>query len=137
MRRMFTLAASLAMPLASCATAQDVQPTEAAPAYEIVAENASISFPGTSIRGFRVGKDGSLLLDAGRKWYRAELWPPCDRDLRFEYQIGLVDPIGTTFDRFSRVIVDGRVCPVSKLDEIADPDADPDAASESAAPESP
>lgn len=122
MRGVLAACVGVAMGCFGVAWAEPPQTEKASP-YRVIAENASIAFAGTRVRGFRVGEDGSLLLDAGRRWYRAELWEPCRRDLRFEHKIALIDRPGDRFDRFSRVLVDGSVCPVERVDEIADPDA--------------
>ncbi|MBU6408308.1 MAG: hypothetical protein KGS44_14445 [Alphaproteobacteria bacterium] len=95
---------------------------EPAFAYTIIEEDARIPFGADEIDSFRVGRDGSLLLRAGPgDWYRAVVWAPCQRDLRFEQHIGVGDRVNTGFDRFSTVVVDGNRCPIQSLDRIEDP----------------
>lgn len=122
--RALIVAACLGLSLAGPAMAEEAKKNETPSPYRVLVEDAAIPFA-SQVRGFRVGEDGSLLLDAGRKWYRAELWPPCQRDLPWEHEIALVDR-ASRFDRFSSVVIDGEVCRVSRLDEIADPDAKPE-----------
>jgi hypothetical protein len=131
--------------LAAAAFADDA-PASTAPAeaseftYTVIEENARIPFGADEINSFRVGRDGSLLLRAGhREWYRAVLWAPCSRDLRFEQHIAFTDRSNQAFDRFSSVVVDGNRCPIQSLDRIEDPriaeraaDAAPQSAPEAA-----
>lgn len=107
----------LTLALPACATPADKTP----PTFVVLKKNASIPFSGSTIRGFQVAEDDSLILDAGSRWYRAILWSSCQRDLKFESAIGLASRPTDTFDRFSRVIVDGRTCPIQSLDEIENP----------------
>ena len=117
--RLVLLAVALATAVTACATA----PTEKAPPveYKVLKSDVSVPFAGSRIRGFQVAADDSLILDGGSRWYRATLWEPCQRDLKFESAIALVSAPTDTLDRFSRVIVDGNSCPLASLDEIEKP----------------
>jgi hypothetical protein len=107
----------LTLTLPACAT----QAAKTPQTYVVLKKDASIPFSGSTIRGFQVADDDSLILDAGSRWYRAILWSSCQRDLKFESAIGLASRPTDTFDRFSRVLVDGRSCPIQSLDEIENP----------------
>jgi hypothetical protein len=102
------------------AAAQEGAAQEQASPYTVVTENSRIPFV-SSVRGFRIGLDKSLILDGpAGKWYRVTLDRSCARDLPWEHAIAIRDRTGS-FDRFSTVIVDGRRCFVRAVDEIADP----------------
>jgi hypothetical protein len=90
-------------------------------AYVVLKSDASIPFANSTVRGFQVGDDDSLILEAGSRWYRAVVWSSCQRDLKWEHAIALVSTPLDTFDRFSRVLVDGRSCPVVSVDQIENP----------------
>lgn len=88
--------------------------------YTVIEADARIAFV-SSVHGFRVGADKTLILDGpGRRWYRVTLDRGCARDLPWEQAIALGDRTGS-FDRFSTVIVDGRRCFVRAVDQIEDP----------------
>ncbi len=76
----------------------------------------------TGLYSWRAGEDNSLLLEARHNdWYKATFKGYCP-PLRFETQIGVIaGPIGS-FDEFSKVLVDDRICYVDTLEHIADPD---------------
>ncbi|MDQ7019677.1 MAG: DUF6491 family protein [Robiginitomaculum sp.] len=76
----------------------------------------------TGLYSWRVGDDNSLLLEARHNdWYKATFKGYCP-PLKFEYQIGVIaDPMGS-FDEFSKVLVDDRICYVDTLEHIANPD---------------
>jgi hypothetical protein len=111
-----SFASAFALPASAHAAA-----AQAAPAYVVVKQDASIPFALRRVTGYRVGQDRSLILDAGHRWYRAELDSFCTRDLRWTHHIRLSPGGIGAFDRFSHVIVDGRRCLVQSVDEIADP----------------
>jgi Family of unknown function (DUF6491) len=124
----FILAAAVAVTALAtgCATEPDAA-AEAPVSYAVVDDDARIAFAST-IRNFRVGKDSprSLLIEAGNgKWYRVALQQYCARDLPWEHAVGIDTGPGSTFDRFSTVVVDGRRCQVKAIDEIVDPDDAP------------
>ena len=125
---LFAAAALTAFAVAApLATAQDDTPaqTEEADdtfAYTVIEENARIPFGPRRINSFRVGRDGSLLLRTGvNDWYRAELFAPCARDLRWENHIAIGDRSSSSVDRFSFAVVDGQRCQFHRLDKIEDP----------------
>jgi hypothetical protein len=66
-----------------------------------------------------------LLEGSNGRWYRATLSPPCQSSLPWEQKVAVKTDATSRFDRFSRVIVDGQVCSVRSLDEIADPEGTP------------
>ena len=91
-------------------------------AYTVTEENARIPFGPGQINSFRVGRDGSLLLRTGvSNWYRATLFQPCARDLRWEQEIAIGDQSHSSVDRFSFAIVDGQRCQFRTFDRISDP----------------
>ena len=101
-------------------------------AYTIIEPNASIPFGSTSVSGFRVGEDKSLLLDGpGGRWYRATLDAGCRSDLPYAQAIGFPETPFSRIDRFSWVVVDGQRCSFLTFDEIADPRSVEDAAPKS------
>ncbi len=121
--------AAAALALSGAAHAQDQTQTHAAaaqPAYAIEQADARLPFSSTAVRGYRVGEDGSLLLEANRnRWYRAELNAGCRSDLRWAFHIGLRAGGGAdTLDKFSSAVIDGRRCQFQSFDRIADPDAE-------------
>lgn len=95
--------------------------------FTVIEENARIPFGASRIRGFRVVDDDSVLFDAGRRWYRAELFGVCASDLRFEHALAFRTRGDGAIDRGTTLFVRGQRCPILKLDEIADPDAAPPA----------
>ena len=116
------LAACAVLGFAGAALAEDAPAEAPAFAYTVVEEDARIPFGADQIDSFRLGRDGSLLLRAGpNEWYRAVVWSPCRRDLRFEQHIAVGDRHSGSFDRFSTVVVDGNRCPIQSLDRIEDP----------------
>ena len=71
---------------------------------------------------YELGADrSSLIFHAGSNWYRATVWEPCQHDLRWENAIGVRSDPGGSLDRFGRVVVDGRSCPIRTLDRIERP----------------
>lgn len=114
-----------AVALAACATGEKA--AEAPPVtYTVVTADAAIPFASKSVRGFRVGSERSLLLEAnGGKWYRAILQSSCRSDLPWEEAIGIDAGVIDRLDKFGVVVVDGRRCQIETLDEIADPDGKP------------
>jgi hypothetical protein len=103
------------------AAPEDVKPADAPPLYKTLKEDVTIPFAGRTVRDYSVGEDGSLILRAGGKYYRAVLWRPCATDLKWEHKIALVSRPTDTLDRFSRVIVDGNACAIESIDEIEKP----------------
>lgn len=130
-------AALAALGFAGAAVAEETPAEAPAFAYTVIEEDARIPFGAREIDSFRLGRDGSLLLRVSpREWYRAVVWAPCQRDLRFEEHIGFGDRFSTSFDRFSTIVVDGNRCPIESLDRIEDPriaERAADAAAEEAA----
>ncbi|MBU6374207.1 MAG: hypothetical protein KJS97_15890 [Alphaproteobacteria bacterium] len=119
--RLVLLAAALAAAVSACATTTAPKEKAAAVEYKVIKTDVRVPFAGSTIRGFQVADDDSLILDGGSRWYRATLWEPCQRDLDFESVIALVSAPTDTLDRFSRVIVNGNSCPLVSLDQIEKP----------------
>ena len=123
MRILVTLAA-LSM-FCSVAAAEPAS-TEARPnpRFTVIEADASLAFSNHRISGFSVARDDSLILRAGpRQWYRATLWQPCARELRWAYErIALDTGPGGTLDRFSTVVLNGRRCPIQTIDRIERPE---------------
>lgn len=119
------IAATLALGLGACATADDAGKAAEAPvAYTVINDDASIAFASSSIRTFRPGAERTLLLETNNgRWYRATLQGNCKSEVRWRQAIAIAPGASDRFDRFSAVLVGGRRCQVSALDEIADPDA--------------
>jgi hypothetical protein len=77
---------------------------------------AEIPFAGMGgIQDWRADGDRALYIEGrNRQWYHAELLGPCI-GLNFEHSIGFVIEPMDTFDRFSAIVVDGRVCRLKSL----------------------
>lgn len=116
------LSAALAL-TAGVASAEQVGAVAAAPAYQVIEENASVPFAGNRIHGYEVSADGrSVIFRAGvNDYYRATVWSPCSSDLRFGHRIGFITDGGGRLDKWSRVLVNGNSCPIQTLDRIAPP----------------
>ncbi|MFZ4121536.1 MAG: DUF6491 family protein [Caulobacterales bacterium] len=107
------------------ATAAAAAPSAQAITYTVLEEDARIPFGASQVDSYRVGRDGSLILRVGvNRWYRATLYAPCARDLRWENDIALVSGGGgNSIDRFSYAVVDHNRCQFRTLDRIEDPRA--------------
>lgn len=71
-----------------------------------------VSFGG--IRSFRADRDDEVYIeDRSRNWYRAELYGPCF-GLPWALRIG-IDPRGSSFDRFSVLLVERERCQIRSL----------------------
>jgi len=117
------LSAALAL-TAGIAAAEPARTVAAAPAYQVIEENASIAFAGNRIHGYEVSDDGhAVIFRAGaNQYYRATVWSPCSSDLRFGHRIGFqTHNSGGRLDRWSYVVVNGNRCPIDTLDRIAPP----------------
>ena len=82
----------------------------------------AIPFVATNgVYSWRVGPDNSLLIEAHHNdWYKATFQGYCP-PLKLEQQVGIIaNPMGD-FDRFSKVIVDDRICFVDTLEHIKTP----------------
>lgn len=94
--------------------------TAAAPAVAedkgAASEQAEIPFAGMGgIRDWREDGNRALYIEGRNKqWYHAELFGPCI-GLNFAHSIGFVIEPNDQFDRFSGVVVDGRVCRLKSL----------------------
>lgn len=88
-------------------------------------EQASIPFATTSgIEGWRAIDDDTLYI-RGRfdEWYKADLFGPCF-GLEFDPTIGFVVRYGSSFDRSSSILVEGRECRLSSLVKVDGPPGD-------------
>jgi hypothetical protein len=114
---------ALALGVLAAPAFADTQKTEpAAPIYKVLKEDASIFAADRRVDDYYQGADNSLILRVGvKEWYRVEVWQPCKSDLRWENRIALKSNASGSFDRFSRVIVDGNTCAISRIDKIEDP----------------
>ena len=115
--------------LAAC-----VAPPAPQPPLQVVNPNASIPFVDfQGIKSWERRQDGSLVLEGRNgRFYHATFFSPCT-ELAFS---GTTIAINTgpldSADRFSSIIVNGRTCQFSTLDEVIDPNS-----KASAAPTSP
>jgi hypothetical protein len=129
----FVSATAAFVALGGAAFAEDQKPA-ATSTYVVLQENVDIPFARRNINGFSVGDDNSLILQVGAgRYYRATLSPPCGRDLKWEHKIAIDYDLSGRFDRFSKVIVDGRRCFVQSLDRIESPRLTKKKAAEAAA----
>jgi hypothetical protein len=95
----------------------------AAPAVAAEAPNeAKIAFANHGgIQNWRVVDRDTLYIEGrGDRWYKAELFAPAF-GLPFAHAIGFVTYPGGTFDRFSKVIVEGCSYPLRSLVEVDGP----------------
>lgn len=123
MRIMMMLAALST--LCTVATAEPVgAPPRPEPTFTVIEGDARLAFADHRISGFSVARDNSLILRAGAgRWYRATLWQPCGRELRWAYdRIALDTGPSGTLDRFSTVIVNRMRCPIESIDRIERPE---------------
>ncbi len=75
------------------------------------------------IRDWRaVDRDTLLIRGTGKQWYKAELFAPA-WGLNFANAIGFDTGGGSSFDRFSSVIVEGRRYPLRSLVKLDGPPA--------------
>ena len=114
MRRFF-LAVAL---LAAAGTAAVAGPAKT----PVTGREASIPFAALGgIADWRANGDHGLWIRGrSHKWYYAELLGSCS-GLGFHDRIGFViEPYGR-FDRFSSIVVEGRICPIKSLRESAPP----------------
>lgn len=115
---------ALALAVAGPAFAEEAKPPVDAgkpPVHQIVKQDAKIVFASTTVRGFQVAEDRSILLDAGPRWYRVTVWNTCRFGLPFVQHIGYRTAATGTLDRFGDLVIEGRVCPIETIDEIAKP----------------
>jgi hypothetical protein len=123
---------------AACATqGADVPRAEAveAPTYKVIKADADIPFANRSVRGFTVTKDDTLILEStGGRFFKVEVWSPCQRDLPFAHAIGLDTRGGGRLDRFSQIVIGRQRCPIQSLDEIENPRVTAAAAKAATAP---
>ncbi|MEZ5959346.1 MAG: DUF6491 family protein [Hyphomonadaceae bacterium] len=111
--------------LCATAAAEPADPqARPAPAFNVIEGDARLAFADHRISGFSVARDNSLILRAGAgRWYRATLWQPCGRELRWAFdRIALDTGPSGTLDRFSTVIVNRMRCPIESIDRIERPE---------------
>jgi hypothetical protein len=82
--------------------------------YRVVQTDARIS-PLTTLSGFRVVDDDTLLLNTSSGPYLADLIGPCARGAEYDWQIAVDSPGGGGIDRFSQVLINHRRCGISAL----------------------
>ena len=113
--RFLPVTAALLLAAASSAIA-------APPQTPVTGREAAIPFAALGgIEDWRTNGDRGLWIRGrSHKWYYAELMGPCS-GLGFHDRIGFViEPYGS-FDKFSSIVVEGRVCPIKSLRESAPP----------------
>jgi hypothetical protein len=102
--RLLAATALLSISLCTAANARPTQP------------EVSIPFPNHSIRDWQADKrEGLWIQDQHRRWYYAKTMGPCF-GLDFAWNIGFDTRHGSSFDRFSSIVVprEGR-CAVQSL----------------------
>lgn len=114
---------------ATAAFAEDApaaaQAEQAEVTFTVLEADARLAFSNRVIRSYRVADDDSLIFNVGsNRYYRATVWEPCRRDLRWEDAIGFDPGPGDTLDRFSHVVVRGNRCPIQTFDRIEEPAPD-------------
>ena len=113
--KILCLTASLLLALSPAARGQPAQ-------TPITGREASIPFAAIGgIEDWRANGDKGLWIRGrSHRWYYAELLGSCT-GLGFEDRIGFViEPYGS-FDKFSSIVVEGRVCPIRTLRESDPP----------------
>lgn len=107
------IAAAIAM--AAFAPAAHAAPAKQ-PADRLIGVDARIPFADSNgIRNYHADGDRGLWIEDVRgRWYRAELFGPC-QGLNFANKIGFVTKGTGTLDRFGQILVDGRTCQLQSL----------------------
>lgn len=73
------------------------------------------------IRDWRADGNKTLYIEGrSNQWYRAELMSPC-HGLNFATGIRFISEPNDSFDRFSKILVDGHVCHVTSLTKSEKP----------------
>ena len=109
---------AVALLLAAAGTAAVAEPVKT----PVTGREASIPFATLGgIDDWRANGDKGLWIRGrSHKWYYAELLGSCS-GLGFHDRIGFViEPYGS-FDRFSSIVVEGRICPIRSLRESEPP----------------
>ena len=106
--------------LAGCATSGAPRPSAAAgETLRVVEADARITLSSSTIDSFTAGPDQSLLiLTRGGGLYRVMLQPPCRGEARFTEHAAIEPGGGDTFDKFSKVRLNGRTCSVASIDRV-------------------
>ena len=115
--------------LASFGTARAADPApgvELPPGYVLVREDATIR-SGTPLHGFQVLDNDTILFRTGaHNLYLAEIFGTCGRGARFDWSMNVLASPGGDIDRYSRVVINGRLCPIRTLTQVDRlPDAPP------------
>jgi len=115
------------MILAIAAASVLAAPSLAAPAPQTAAavSREEVRIPFVNFRGIRsfhaAERDVVYLQDRSRNWYRAELIGGCI-GLPWANRIGVDTRGGSSFDRFSALIVEGERCQLSSLTRSEKPE---------------
>lgn len=121
-RTAFVAAALLAAAAWPAGAETQAAANQEAPAYRVIEADADLPFSQYAIRGYHVGEDRSLIIDAGAHgWYRATLYEPCASDLRWGNSIGIDARPNGHLDKWGRAIVRGYRCPFRTFDRIERP----------------
>jgi hypothetical protein len=115
------LAASGAGCASSAAPAQPYPHADATP-LTIIKPDASIPFANArgEISDWSRRADGSILIESGGRYYHASVMTPCP-GLDTTSAIGFDSAPAGAFNKFSSIMIGRNRCPVTALDEVANP----------------
>jgi hypothetical protein len=106
--------------LAGCATSQaPAASAAAAETLRVVETDARIGLSSSRIDSFSAGPGQSMLISTyGGGLYRVMLQPPCRGEAGFAERAAIEPGGGDTFDKFSKIRLNGRVCSVASIDRV-------------------
>jgi hypothetical protein len=111
------------LPVIAAVVAGGAVGQEAATPAKPASEDVSIPFARLGgIDDWRAdGNEALYIKGRGKRWYHAKLMSPCI-GLNFAEKIGFVVEPSGSFDKFSAIVVEGRVCNVVSLVRSAKPE---------------
>jgi Family of unknown function (DUF6491) len=116
----FFMISAVAALLAGCATSEAPAPSATADeTLRVVETDARITLSSSTIDSFSAGPDQSMLISTyGGGLYRVMLQPPCRGEARFTERAAIEAGGSDTFDKFSKIRLNGRVCSVASIDRV-------------------
>jgi hypothetical protein len=122
--RLFAPLAALAAGVAVLSISACAMPKKPEPPLQVINPDATIPFVNLGgIYSWQPRDDGSILIEGTtRRWYHATFFAPCP-EVKFAQKIGVKTDVLDQVDRFSGIIVDGRLCRFKTLEEVIEPKA--------------